>query len=175
MFSKPFLLEMNAQPGLLPVFVCHEIGHLLANDISSDDSVSPEGEADYFAGADCLKRVLKSHSDYFDAGVKFTALAKRFGDYLYQNVDHSKIYTSNRPSPHRTETITVGETIFGHPYPSLQCRLDSLIAGLNCAKSRFEIVNGRMAWISCNQNSPESSKAKNIKNDGMFPRCWYHP
>jgi hypothetical protein len=106
------------------VVACHELGHhlggapLFAGQQWPGGGPSVEGESDYFATKECMK-VLGYSRDDIKLGAQSCAgvLASLGGD--------------RQPSPNTPDQSVVGQTNPDHPMA--QCRLDTYLAGNNCA------------------------------------------
>lgn len=149
---------------------------------------SAEGQADYFATAHCIKKVFRqvpqiAHSEKSNTKAsgdnkaenatrlfqeatrvcktplcKRIALASHNVAEVYASID----WFSGELSLVEKDDYTVYQTIYNHPNP--QCRLDTMIAALQCPNSE-EIVfkNGDELAGAC--KSPEYRR----------PRCWFYP
>lgn len=145
--------------------VCHEIGHILAGEprltLKHSDKMSAEGQSDYFASSKCFKKYqqkfpfpLEVELNPFAASKcldKFTdseqldlclQTAKAGSDLAAVLSFHGQVENSHFETPDLTE---VEETI-NNSYPSIQCRLDTFLAG---ALSDYG------------------------KNEDLRPKCWY--
>ncbi|MBH48369.1 MAG: hypothetical protein CME71_09400 [Halobacteriovorax sp.] len=113
--------EMNVK--LLDLFLCHELGHLLGgapkiirrNGKTSWSSV--EGQSDYYASSVCMPILGHANSEVIEISYQ---MVKIFAELRGAR---------NLPSLEAKDESTVSKTIQGHP--NLQCRLDTLMAGLN--------------------------------------------
>tara|TARA_R110000868_G_scaffold117600_13_gene312440 strand:+ start:10455 stop:11132 length:678 start_codon:yes stop_codon:yes gene_type:complete len=123
--------QMNIK--LLDLFLCHELGHLLGgapkiirrNGKTSWSSV--EGQSDYYASSVCMPILGYTNSEVIEIS--------------YQMV---KIFAELKgarqlPSLEVRDENKVSKTIQGHP--NLQCRLDTLVAGLN-------LIDRPRCWFS---------------------------
>ena len=170
--------------------VCHELGHLIGGAPRYDnnkDWASNEGQADYFAGLKCMRRVLENDDNttivanmQIDSEVKIKcesayksdseialcqriamagkSLAKVLGDITAG--DNSNV---NFTTP---DTAIVRLTYDLHP--RAQCRLDSYFAGVLCDKSTLEDVSKSDAIVG-------TCIKKDGYLDGVRPLCWYRP
>lgn len=100
----------------LLLLLCHEIGHYLGGPPTKARGgwSSTEGQADYFAGLHCARSVGLDEVSFYDSAL-----------------DLSRIYAgvtfSPEPQLECSDPTVVSRTNFG--YPSVQCRLDSMLAG----------------------------------------------
>lgn len=146
---------------------CHEAGHLIGGAPYSRLNWNPwssaEGQCDYFAASECIKRYRRTYqlqvpinsscAQSFDneeaiLDCSFTMKAAegfaKMLEYLTQYREHFQVET---PDP-----LVVSETNY-NSYPSSQCRVDTIVAGAFC-----ELIEGS---ASC-----ESEASKR-------PACWY--
>ena len=168
--------------------VCHELGHHIGGAPRYDrntDWASNEGQADYFAGLKCMRRVLQNDDNItIVAGMSIDAEAtnqcreiyksesevalcqriamagKSLGSLLGSLGGNSKI---NFNTPDKKIVKTTNDN-----HPQAQCRLDTYFAGMLCDKSIDEDVSMEDAITgTC------------IKKDGyakgVRPLCWYKP
>lgn len=103
-------------PNTLLLLLCHEIGHFLGGSPlkSRNGWSATEGQADYFSSFRCVRDLRMSELAFKEAAVRLT-----------------KIYAAvtKEPAPRfdRCDEKKVERTNYG--YPSVQCRLDTLMAG----------------------------------------------
>lgn len=165
------------------LILCHEIGHFLGGEpkkprgrSSIKSWSSAEGQADYYANATCMKKVLTKEIDEKKLDINDSkhledinqicnsklcqkiALASINVAMVYAQIDLFR----NELSLIYPDHTTVYHTLYSHPNP--QCRLDTFMAALQCEDSEkleFKI------------NDPISGACK----DPTFrrPRCWYYP
>tara|TARA_R110000868_G_scaffold68518_7_gene202576 strand:- start:14268 stop:14930 length:663 start_codon:yes stop_codon:yes gene_type:complete len=113
--------QMNVK--LLDLFLCHELGHLLGgapkiirrNGKTSWSSV--EGQSDYYASSVCMPILGYTNSEVIEIS------------YLMVKIFAQLKGARKLPSLETKDESNVSKTIQGHP--NLQCRLDTLVAGLN--------------------------------------------
>lgn len=115
------------EPDQLDLVLCHELGHLLGEGprkensyTQSGDWAAGEGESDYFAGS-CLGRLWGLGASM----ERVTRAAEGFFGVLHAS--YGKFSGEEEPSALRRDTSVTAENLLG--YPSLQCRLDSVLAG----------------------------------------------
>lgn len=108
----------------LALLICHELGHLYGGTPYSDshNSLSAEGQADWWATKECwpvIAPALSSDVDIGGRGQRAALVATAF-------------YAANRglsaPKVSTPDPSEVGKTLLTHPEP--QCRLDTYVAGL---------------------------------------------
>lgn len=177
----------------LGLIMCHEVGHFFGGKPyvqgrkispiltgTAPKQMSAEGQADFFATAECGKNlfnnlnlqsdnILIPHeliSSCIKSGifkkicVALVEAAKNVsGIYvdLSSKIDHVQYDPTSYTEADKTEAVQtllrVGE------YPSLQCRLDTMLAGLNCRLNSL--------------GSCEDLELNSIIE--LRPACWYHP
>jgi hypothetical protein len=169
--------------------VCHELGHHIGGAPRKGGWgsawASNEGQADYFAGLKCMRRVLENDDNIAvvskmeidaDATTKCEsiyksaseiALCKRIsmaGKSLAMLLgDLGGNSNVNFTTP---DTTKVARTNDNHP--QAQCRLDTYFQGSLCDKAISDDVDGK-----------DALKGVCLKRDGyelgMRPLCWYKP
>jgi hypothetical protein len=173
-----FARGAQALPGSQLLVLCHELGHLLAGypqKISPEGELrwsSAEGQADYFSGGKCLfslmanpyiysivkpyeNNYIKYCSQFFQGRDKgqcsiALTLAENYSDII----DSPYEYTPSGISIYAKDESQVESTLRGNrEYPSTQCRLDTIKAGIFKALSSQD-----------NQIDNELTKR---------PRCWF--
>lgn len=107
---------------MLDLFMCHELGHLLGGDPKvvlrngKKSWSSVEGQADYFATAECMPKLGHARDEIINASVTLTKLIAKMRGY------------QQLPSTEQVDRSRPGYLVQTHPAP--QCRLDTLLAGL---------------------------------------------
>lgn len=111
MVSQP---EMNADT--LKLLLCHEIGHLLGGPPlkSRNGWSSTEGQADYYSAKYCARVLGMDENSFLDAALNLTEI-------------YARVTMAPAPSLNSCDSIRVERTNYG--YPTVQCRLDTLVAG----------------------------------------------
>jgi hypothetical protein len=177
------MTDGQEHPLVFLFFACHEMGHIFAQGESRRkmDLVAEEGAADYFAGADCLRKVFRTQlylalsPAYSDEQLFLSAVAQELSDYYYIENE----IQARKPDLNKVDKSIVTSEIYG--YPSLQCELDSFISGTHCNQNVLNKDKTEITWSPC---APEGEdlissykhlSAKKIKANGYFPRCWYVP
>ncbi len=151
---------MARVPGMnddaIALITCHEVGHILggapyiAIDLPVYEDVSSEGQADYFATKECLKRYYERKVDtlnylsypssseqdqlcrFLEVSEWDEALCLRVAKAIegFSHVlqllkgEEGGLFTLNGKDEH-----IVNETLF-NSYPSNQCRINTFVAGL---------------------------------------------
>lgn len=163
---------------------CHELGHILGGapfieEYPGDSRrISTEGQADYFATAKCMKRLMKE-SDYeytyipvyasenlIDRGCE-TRMCQLISYFSYETI---AIFGSNHDFDFdRFDSNTVDYT---HSYNnSTQCRLDTFIAGAICPVSeKLNFTNESQEVNACHWRSFDTYFTL-----GSRPSCWFRP
>ena len=169
--------------------VCHELGHHIGGAPRKGGwgSVwaSNEGQADYFAGLKCMRRVLENDDNIAvvadmqidaDAVTKCESIYKSASEVaLCQRIsmagkslamllgDLGGNSNVNFTTP---DLSVVSRTNDNHP--KAQCRLDTYLQGSLCDKAISDDVDGR-----------DALKGVCLKKDGyelgLRPFCWYKP
>jgi hypothetical protein len=175
--------------GLLFI-TCHELGHHLggAPKIGGLRGYwsSTEGEADYFGGMKCMRKILfnddnisivkdmnvdsllrdKCSSTYQNENEvalceRIGMAGKSLGDMLASLKGDNSVVYFNRPD----KTI-VTKTIKEHP--NAQCRLDTYLSSVLCTKNFDEEIGQKDPSIGvCTKNEGYDL--------GLRPLCWYKP
>lgn len=155
---------------------CHEIGHHLAGAPHySGSNMSTEGQSDYFATSQCMRRMLRHQDNKTFIQRHGAHYSVRFDCNRAWGVDTADSYLCMRSImaamnlrlrkfPNQREMLNskdysvVGSTYERHPAP--QCRFDTHRAGALCPMSegsgRANCLAGRVR-----------------ENSGARPRCWY--
>ncbi|NOT78638.1 MAG: trypsin-like peptidase domain-containing protein [Bacteriovoracaceae bacterium] len=128
--SKVYETE-NLSADSFDLILCHELGHLLGaapkkknTTNSSPDWASSEGESDYYSGK-CVKELWAE--DQYGLNDRAQRAALSFFKILYSQYGR---YTTEKlpPSLERKDETVVVETKID--YPTIQCRLDSTVNGI---------------------------------------------
>lgn len=100
----------------LKLLLCHEMGHLLGGPPlkSRNGWSSTEGQADFYSAIACAKRMRFDEKSFIDSALNLTAI-------------YAEVSRQNIPRVDRCDELKVERTNYG--YPSVQCRLDTLMAG----------------------------------------------
>ena len=100
----------------LLLLLCHEIGHFLGGPPTKSRGgwSSTEGQADYYSSFQCARSVGLDEVSFYDSALNLTRI-------------YSALTFSPEPRLESCDPVKVVRTNFG--YPSVQCRLDTLIAG----------------------------------------------
>ncbi|MBC7713750.1 MAG: hypothetical protein H7177_10445 [Rhizobacter sp.] len=168
--------------------VCHELGHHLGGAPRYDhntDWAANEGQADYFAGLKCMRRVLQNDDNIaivakmtIDAEAvkqcssiyksesdialceRVSMAGKSLGSLLGELGGNSNV---NFTTPDKKVVKTTNDA-----HPAAQCRLDTYFQSTLCDKSMDEELS---------KDSPIPGAC--IKKDGYAkgprPLCWYKP
>ncbi len=135
--------EMTADAFAL--VVCHEVGHLIggAPSVKPSNKFGSEGQSDYFASSQCIKRYLKNKDNKLflaDKNIPKTLSSKcssSFNDRDEQDVclrtglailAESHIYHIGGLNFENPSQLKVEYTIY-NDYPNGQCRVDTQLAG----------------------------------------------
>jgi hypothetical protein len=176
--------------------LCHEAGHHLAGAPfnAPADYRSAEGQADFFATQICLRKVWQNDTDEnLRAAININPAFQEECDkawvtttdraLCYREIqagysmfstlaDQYKQFGVKPPDPNSQDLSKVAQTTVGWMYPSLQCRLDTVVAGALCNDEAhvFESIPGR----------PElTGAAPGYCSGPLFPKymkrppCWF--
>lgn len=110
------LAREELAPEVLILLLCHEFGHFAGGPPlkSRKGWSSTEGQADYYSGLRCAKLMGLDEGTFLEAALKLASI-------------YSDVTGQPRPRLESCDPAQVGRTNFG--YPSVQCRLDTLVAG----------------------------------------------
>lgn len=110
------LTSKNLTEDEILLVLCHELGHHLAGPPKAQRGgwASCEGQADYWATANCFRQVVRSNVSVENISLNLTT-------------HYSQLSFKSPPSLNRRSTTEVLRINYG--YPSPQCRLDTLLAG----------------------------------------------
>ncbi len=157
-FHGAFVKENNLSKDSFAIVVCHEIGHLLGGwpKVFPTQKYSSEAQSDYFATASCIKKYFKQVKNskplnYGPIGQAQKDLCNNEESCLrglIAIVELSSAYPGDKNINSYSSEIA-NFTNF-NDYPSAQCRVDTLRAGLLCEQD--ECTNG----------------------PGKRPACWYN-
>lgn len=168
--------------------VCHELGHHIGGAPRYDrntDWASNEGQADYFAGLKCMRRILQGDDNIaIVAGMSIDAEATKQCREVYKSESEvalcqriamagkslgsllGSLGGNSRVNFDTPDKKIVKSTNDAHP--QAQCRLDTYFAGMLCDKS-----------IDENVSMEDAITGTCIKKDGyakgVRPLCWYKP
>ena len=181
---------MARAPGMtkdsLALVLCHELGHHLGGAPRTalyNGWPSAEGQADYFAGAKCLKKYFNElkHEEIeinssipekviFDCNKSYPVLSDMkicvrtilasldFANFLNQ-LPNTKIKVSlTTPDP----KVVKGTNINDYPRP--QCRFDTLYAGALCTISPD---------LKTSNDDPGAAYCMDPERSGTRPKCWF--
>jgi hypothetical protein len=168
--------------------LCHELGHHLggAPKKESNHWATVEGQSDYFAANECLKRLLNqgialspdtsnlktiikeqcknSFKDlkHFNTCLESSSISTEVGSFIHKMKQGRRGQRGRKPNINNRDNTHVTRTLIKHP--NAQCRLDTFFEGSLC--SDYYQSNG--------QNNPNCPDTR-IKYRGSRPSCWYSP
>lgn len=176
-------MNENSNTDVVALVTCHELGHHVGGLPHYEGyEMSNEGQADYFAGIECLRRyyevtpfkvpldvgAVKSCRRVWSDSLEVEACARTIG--AGQAV--AKIFARNNtglmtmPDLTRRNIQRVTEMFDSHP--EAQCRLDTYSAGALCSENFGEPVAQDDVWTGvCSEERGDRV--------GVRPRCWYSP
>lgn len=111
-----FLGHPKLQADVFLLLLCHELGHVLGGPPykSRNGWSSTEGQADYYSGLICARNLGFDNETFLKAALTLTS--------IYAEAGFQPKPSLNSCDNSATQRINYG-------YPSVQCRLDTLIAG----------------------------------------------
>ncbi len=169
------------------LLLCHEIGHHIGGVPFSpfDHWAAAEGQADYFAASKCLKRVLanKDNQDFISQQRIEPKIQQQCAQ-IYSDSNQQAIcirtalagqalisafaYMQSLPLPSLAQQdTTIVEQTITDDYPSIQCRLDTIVAGALCDIDPIGINSA----TSVTENS---CLKRNGDILGVRPACWFN-
>jgi hypothetical protein len=178
--------QLTTDDGFMMV-VCHELGHHLggAPKYYGDDWASNEGQADYFAGLKCMRKVLGGDDNIsIVAGMTIDAEATKRCQAVYKSESEvalcqriamagkslgqllGSLGGNSRVNFDTPDKKVVTRTNDNHP--AAQCRLDTYFQSGLCDKSVDEEVSDTDAI-------PGTCIKKDGYTSGVRPLCWYKP
>jgi hypothetical protein len=100
----------------LLLLLCHELGHFLGGPPlkSRNGWSSTEGQADFYSTASCMKNFEVDEDQFFQAALNLSGI-------------YAEVTQQTAPRLDQCDPSVVSRVNYG--YPSLQCRLDTLMAG----------------------------------------------
>ena len=156
--------------------ICHEIGHMLGGAPFRSDynTISVEGQSDYFSTSKCLRRMLRAISPYKPISMD-SEVEKICKDSSEENCERAfsgmksitsyfaKIEKVKAPGLFSDSTRVVSRTLKAHP--KSQCRLDTMKRGFLCPVDEdVDFSSDDNKTGSCHQDYfPEFSR----------PKCWF--
>lgn len=161
--------------------LCHELGHHLGGFPFSPSTPwsATEGAADYFVTQVCLPHLFEREPAWLtdvaesplcaDQVCAASVLAARSLTALL-----AARHAVPPPNPLEPDLTVVEKTLAGHP--SLQCRLDTLVAGAQCARKRdpAHIPGKGLAQPLAEEDMARQSCHPFLGElQGTRPRCWY--
>jgi hypothetical protein len=171
-FHGGFVRENGLSADAFAMTVCHEIGHLLGGypKVFPTQKYSAEAQSDYFATASCIKKYFKlsprkvSAQELEILSDDQKSLCSKKENCLRGLVAISSLsqaYKGEKDiNSYSNEIVNVTNY---NDYPSAQCRIDTLRAGLLCNSS--ECLEGPGKRPSCWYNT----------SDHLVPRWDYKP
>lgn len=141
--SEQILQAASTDEVVLALILCHEMGHFLGgepfvrvnqpaiNTVSFRNpypNMSVEGQADFYSTNVCIKKYARENALAED--ILYASFIKTIS--LYRDILHEQTNTNLLlPSIDTPSNYVTNRTLDAvHEYPSLQCRLDTLISGL---------------------------------------------
>ncbi len=179
--------NLTTDDGFMMV-VCHELGHHIGGAPRYDrntDWASNEGQADYFAGLKCMRRILQNDDNIAIVGkMSIDAEATKQCQQVYHT--ESDIALCQRVAMAGKSLGSLLGSLGGNSnvnfntpdkkivkvtndaHPQAQCRLDTYFQSMLCDKSIDEAVSKDDAIAG-------SCIKKDGYTQGVRPLCWYKP
>lgn len=158
-FHGGFIRENNLSSDAFAVTVCHEVGHLLGGypKVFPTQKYSAEAQSDYFATASCIKKYFKiSKREVSESELTILSDQQKSLCDKKENCLRGLLAISNLSQAYKgkkninnysNEVVNVTNY---NDYPTAQCRVDTLRAGLLCDSSEC------------------------LEGPGKRPNCWYN-
>jgi hypothetical protein len=179
--------RLTTNDGFMMV-VCHELGHHIGGAPRYDkntDWASNEGQADYFAGLKCMRRVLQNEDNItVVSAMTIDAEATKQCQSIYKSASEvalcQRIAMAGKSLGSLLGDLGGNSNVnFNTPdkkvvkvtndnHPAAQCRLDTYFQGMLCDKSIDEDVSKDSAISG-------SCVKKDGYTQGVRPLCWYKP
>jgi hypothetical protein len=142
--------------------LCHELGHLLGG-TPHNNSISYEGQADYYSSMKCMGRMLKrlGYQEKIDGTIECEGgfCNDRYAGILSLTSYYAELEKGPIPSLKTPSTDIANQTLSRHPLA--QCRFDTMIASLKCAN------NDSFSYVDVFQGA--------CGGIGARPLCWFNP
>jgi len=163
---------------------CHELGHIIGGapfieEFPGDNrKISTEGQADYFATAKCMKRVidLDKYREYKIEEQIETDLEKRGCTTpmckLISYFSYQTILLLGDNEEFSFEAVDEHVVDYTYPYKnSEQCRLDTFLAGAICpVASDINFSDESQSFAACHWRGFSTNFIL-----GSRPACWFRP
>ncbi len=184
----------------MQLVVCHEIGHLIGGFPFKSHGASVEGQSDYFATQECIRRVwshqpssipLSADGDHPIVRKACDQSWSGRGDqeHCYRTAGGSmslaRLMGALTPEPtvpsfEQHDPNKVSVTYVKHP--AAQCRLDTLLSAAYCT-AQFDVArvpgrghaNGQDSLGAETEMTQTSCAERSGFEVGLRPRCWFFP
>ena len=182
----------------LALLLCHELGHHYGGYPfqRSDGLTSAEGSADYYATRACGPAVLRAYradepapTDALPGSCRSTrdpafcgrlaaaslSLVRALHAHIEEAPETVPPYASTNAEPSLVEhdEFEVERTVAGR-YPSLQCRLDTMVRGALCGLGASTVPEGLVTPAETERDALGRSCSVASFEPGARPRCWFH-
>jgi hypothetical protein len=193
--TRGLIEDRTIDEDMFAAMVCHELGHVFGGFPFSNSTSSAEGQADYFASKECLRRLWSDESeanedatDDVSASVReqcddawsdeedqhlcyrIARTAEEFGAWL------AALSDADAPMLTTPDTTVVDAT--NRWYPSTQCRVDTFLQGALCAVDfKPGLVPGLEESDGYYSRESEDAAAPYSCTSGVGarPKCWFKP
>ncbi|MFT6630277.1 MAG: hypothetical protein ACJAS4_000213 [Bacteriovoracaceae bacterium] len=187
-FLGGLMRHPNLTRNIFAAVLCHELGHHLGGLPKKNPNhwASVEGQSDYFAANECLKKMLndgttlspsinnikpvikkncqlnfKAPSEYKQC-LRSAVISEEIGYFIHKMKQSRRGQRGKKPSIESRDNAVASRTLIQHP--NAQCRLDTFFEGSLC--SDYYRSNGKQ-----NPNCLDSD----LLYEGSRPKCWYSP
>lgn len=185
LFISESLLKVESlkKENLYNIF-CHELGHILGGAPFIEEfpgdarKISTEGQADYFASAKCMKRLIKEEDyEYFyiPVSISLDLVDRGCEDRKCQLISYFSYETLELFSSEqdfRVDDFADNTVDYTYAYKnSNQCRLDTFISGAICpVDENLNFSNESQSKNACHWRSLDT-----FFRLGARPNCWFRP
>lgn len=189
--------EMTADGFALTV--CHEIGHHLAGypmyvgDWGMINSLSSEGQSDYYAAQACLRDLWKAEDNTVDMEALPESIAEKCDTAWASEAERKLCYRIVLAGKSAAETwaaidkkivnletpdAAIVDNTNHNYYPTPQCRLDTYVAGALCEiPFNHAVIPGRLhpKGQQSQEAFNEAMRQSCTEGLGARPACWFYP
>lgn len=186
-FLGGLMRHPNLTKNIFAAVLCHELGHHLGGSPKKglNHWATVEGQSDYFAANECLKKMLnhgttlspsvkklkpiikkscqanfKNSSDYKFC-LKSAVITEEIGYFIHKMKQSRRGQRGKKPSINSRDTSVTSRTLIQHP--NAQCRLDTFFEGSLCSE-----------YYRSNEKENPNCLDSDLLYEGSRPRCWYN-
>jgi hypothetical protein len=175
--GKSAMSNLGLSNDALAAIMCHELGHFFAGAPIKESGYSTEAQSDYFSSAVCLKKVFRDMGSVAVKTVDPEILRncnESFKDVSERNVCyrsamaglelmtgfHRRFSKFDRSAFYARPETAKKDPGYYTGYPSLQCRMETVVAGAYCNSSEKKF-DDKDENYSCDTGA------------GARPACWF--